>query len=128
MPDTQQTHAEWQTEQHHAAQESAVAWALKAEAAADDALRSDAYVTEHGASDYMRSRVAEERVNVQEHQARSTTARQLAEMWARVATALTASAPVDGPHATYDVYLSVKTLREAAAAAEDLAGPSDNTA
>ncbi|MCX4974235.1 hypothetical protein [Streptomyces sp. NBC_00620] len=108
MPEPTHTHADWQAEQHRTAQESAVAWAFKAEAAADDALRSEAYVTEHGASDYLRSRVAEERVNTQEHQARSTTARQLAEMWARVAAALTpGQAPANGEPATYDVHLDL---------------------
>ncbi|MGW3410260.1 hypothetical protein [Streptomyces sp. NPDC000888] len=96
-----QTHAEWQAEQHRIAQEAAVEWAVNAEAALQAALQSETYVKEHQDSQYLRTPVAEQRVNAQEHHARSTAARQLAEMWARVATALAPS------HDAYDVHVGL---------------------
>ncbi|WP_406365273.1 hypothetical protein [Streptomyces sp. NBC_00645] len=107
MPDPH-THAEWQAEQHRTAQEATVEWAVKAEAAANAALQSEAYVKEKQDSQYLRQAVAEERVAAQEHSARSTSARQLAEMWARVATALRPDqAPANGEPATYDIHLDL---------------------
>lgn len=104
MPNAPQAHAEWQAEHHRAAQEAAVEWATKADASANAALKSETYIKDRQGSDYMRQAVADERVVAQEHSARSAHARQLAEMWARVALALTPEqAPANGEPATYDV-------------------------
>ncbi|WP_392967200.1 hypothetical protein [Streptomyces sp. LN245] len=109
MPDPQQQpHAEWQAEQHRAAQAATVQWATEAEAAHTDALKSEAYAKEQQGSDYPRQADTDEPAIAQEHHARSAGARQLAEMWARVATALRPDqAPANGQPATYDIHLDL---------------------
>ena len=108
MPDSQQPHAEWQAEQHRAAQKAAVEWAAMAEDAHHDALQSEAFVKERQGDDYMRQAVAGHRTTAQEKNARSASARQLAEMWARVASALRPEqAPANGEPATYDIHLDL---------------------
>ncbi|MGW6210950.1 hypothetical protein [Streptomyces sp. NPDC055109] len=108
MPDSQQTHAEWQAKERRNAQEAALTWA--AEASRIPALRSQVYADEQKGRDagYLRDVIADERLTVQAQDARSDQARRLAEMWARVAIALApGQAPADGQPATYDVHLDL---------------------
>ncbi|MFF5001721.1 hypothetical protein ACFY3G_02740 [Streptomyces phaeochromogenes] len=95
MPDTEQTHTAWLTEQHQHAQASAVAWAQRAEAAEKETADKDAWARDRASSDYLR-------------------AVRLAEVWARVATALAPpQPPANGQPATYDLHVALDGAPEA---------------
>ncbi|MEU9661909.1 hypothetical protein [Streptomyces chartreusis] len=83
------------------AQERALEQAHIAQEQHDHALAQTAYADGHAGSDYLRTAVAEARQRAQLHSAHSSEAGRLAEMWARVSTALAVS-PDSGP-ATYDL-------------------------
>ncbi|MFF3891379.1 hypothetical protein [Streptomyces sp. NPDC001914] len=119
MSDSQQTHAEWQAEQHQAAQKAAAEWAAMAEDAHHDALQSATHAKENSSgAAYL---FAQHQEAAEEHHARSDGYRQLAEMWARVATALTPPQAAStynafNIHGTLDrdtAAQTVDTLREA---------------
>lgn len=106
MPDAEQTHTAWLTEQHQHAQVSAVAWAQRAEAAEKETAGTDAWARDRASSDYLR-------------------AVRLAEVWARVAAALAPpQPPANGQPATYDLHVTAdptaiqQALSEATAAAD----------
>jgi len=108
MPDPSAADGDWLTEQHHLAQQAAVRWAATADAAATDAARRDAYANDRADSSYLRAAVADARSEAQALRATSAEASRLAEMWARVATALQpAQAPGNGQPVTYDINVAM---------------------
>lgn len=70
------------------AQDSAMHWAEQAEAEYVEASRHADYVRDKADNDYLRDTVAHKRREAQFHGSRCTEAVKLAEMWARVASAL----------------------------------------
>ncbi|EGX60108.1 hypothetical protein SZN_09306 [Streptomyces zinciresistens K42] len=73
------------------AQQHAFEHARTAQEQHDQALTETKYADERADNDYMRTAVAEARQRAQHHNTRSNQAGRLAEMWARVSTALATS-------------------------------------
>jgi len=108
IPDPSATDGDWLTEQHHLAQQAAVRWAAAADTAATDAARRETYANDRADSSYLRAAVADARNEAQALRATSVEASRLAEMWARVATALQpAQAPGNGQPVTYDINVAM---------------------
>ncbi|MDX5564143.1 hypothetical protein PYK79_13405 [Streptomyces sp. ID05-04B] len=84
----EETQAQKAAEDYAQARESAWGWAQCAATEYREALRQEDYAREHASSTYLRDAVADARVAAQLHHGRAAGARQLAEMWARVATVL----------------------------------------
>ncbi|MBK3625932.1 hypothetical protein JHN59_13975 [Streptomyces sp. MBT49] len=70
------------------ARDGAREWAQRAETEYREALRQEDYARQHASSTYLRDPVADARVAAQFHHGRADGARQLAEMWTRVAAVL----------------------------------------
>ncbi|MFC8361122.1 hypothetical protein ACFUIY_14765 [Streptomyces griseorubiginosus] len=100
MTDTRHDTA-WLTEQLAAAQQAAVRWAATAEQTALDADSNEDYADERAAKPFLLDAVADARRKAQAYRGRSAEASRMAEMWARVATALTARP--DSQPAAYDL-------------------------
>ncbi|MDX2551342.1 hypothetical protein [Streptomyces stelliscabiei] len=90
MSDGEQSFGAWRTEQHNRAQAHAFGWAERANAEYGQAVQHEdsARARQNQDGAWQRDRMAEERRLAQFHGVRSTEAIKLAEMWARVAQAL----------------------------------------
>jgi hypothetical protein len=73
---------------HDRARLAALQWAERVETEHREAIRHEDYARTHADKTYLRDAVADERTKAQQRHARSTEARQLAEMWACVAAVL----------------------------------------
>lgn len=95
MSDGEQDYGAWRAEQQRRAQAHAFGWAERASSEYDQAVRheDDARERQQYDSGWQRDRMAESRALATFHGVRSTEALKLAEMWARVASALTDPAP-----------------------------------
>lgn len=86
--DAPSPHAVWLTESQRVAQTSAMIWAQRADESYELVLghtdRADSWTPNASHAEV----IAHERQEAQQHRVRSTEARQMAEMWARVATVL----------------------------------------
>lgn len=90
MPTADDTAASELAARHEDAREKAYAWAERATTAYGQAIRheDDARARQHHDNAWQRDRIAEDRRLAQFHGVRSIEAIRLAEMWARVATAV----------------------------------------
>lgn len=87
--DSASPHAIWLGESHRTAQTSAMIWAERAEEAYGLAQRFEDRAQSWSNKAAYADTIDQERKQAQEHALRSVEARQLAEMWARVAGILT---------------------------------------
>lgn len=86
--DNATAHTEWLTESHQQAQTGAMVWAQRADEAYEEAQRYNDRADSWTPSAAYASTIEHERNQAQTSLARSAEARQLAEMWARVAAVL----------------------------------------
>lgn len=87
--DIEQTHADWLAESHRHAQAAAMVWAQRADEAYELARRFEDRAQSWTPKPAHTEIIDSERAQSREHAALYADARQLAEMWARVAAVLT---------------------------------------
>jgi hypothetical protein len=88
VSDGEQSFGAWRTEHHTRAQAHAFHWAERANGEYQQAIEHDDKARRFADKAYLAEPMAEERRHAQFHGVRSTEALKLAEMWARVAQAL----------------------------------------
>jgi hypothetical protein len=86
--DNESAHADWLAESQRTAQTSAMIWAERAEEAYETAIRHEDRAASWTPGPRHAEVIEEERKQAQIHGVRSTEARHLAEMWARVTAVL----------------------------------------